>query len=98
MQETQKCVYRKGKGTVIHFFGVNIGLQNRDSQHAKSIHRKTAACTHTNLGARFLGVEVLRGRSALDVLGGHGGGSNDLDGLVSGSVATGHVVIYDRRM
>ena len=35
----------------------------------------------------------LCGGDSLAVLGSHGGGTDDLDTLVSGSVATGHVVV-----
>ncbi len=40
-----------------------------------------------------LGVVELEGRNTLAVLGSDGGGSDDLDGLVAGSVTTSHVAI-----
>jgi hypothetical protein len=36
----------------------------------------------------------LKGGNALAVLGSNSGGLDDLDALVAGSVATGHIVIY----
>ena len=41
-----------------------------------------------------LGIVVLQGGGTLAILGGNSGGSDDLDGLETRSVATGHVVVY----
>ena len=46
-------------------------------------------------GEAELAVVHLEGRHSLAVLGGNGGSLDDLDRLVAGSVATGHVVICE---
>jgi hypothetical protein len=69
--------------------------EHNDSDAARTVSAHSQS--ETNLKATVRS-EVstyvhLDGGGSLAVLGGNSGGLNDLDGLVTGSVATGHVVI-----